>query len=70
MQPIFFRILGSIWVLPIQDPYILHILQVTHIQHSNFAGSGYMSNFFFLQKFTSIELYMGSIVSIVCIFLF
>ena len=59
------------------DPYILHILQATHIQPvsrlqsllSNTLGSSYISDNG-CSNVTYIELYMSSAVGIVCVLLF
>ena len=64
--------------LSLQNKYILHILQATHIQPvsrlqlllftANFIGSSYMSEFFHKND-TYIELSMGSVAGVVCFFL-
>ena len=64
--------------LPIQDPYILHIyspyhdynysyLMLTNFIGSSFIGSGYMSDVF-AEMLPYIKLYMGSVLSAVCVF--
>ena len=52
-----------LFFLPIYDTYILHIFQVTHIQPVSRLQLR-------LSNVTYIELYIGSFMSVVCLFLF
>ena len=58
------RVMGSVWVLflflPIQDPYTLHCLQAAHLQPVSRIQL----------ECTLIELYMGSVMGIICVLWF